>query len=137
MVDFLYSTKTTIVIVGLVGFLPFLCAMLAKISGGFRRTDNGNPREFLAQMTGKAARLNAAQMNSFEGLPLFFVAVVLGLYSFVPVSAINAIALLYLVLRVIFIIAYAKNLSLLRSVVWLSGLVSCLFLLYLSWVVSV
>ena len=50
--------------------LPYVFTGIAKMAGGFKARDNQNPREFLAQTKGVAARANAAQQNSFESLPL-------------------------------------------------------------------
>lgn len=60
--------------------LPIVCAWIAKQKGfgkprregGF---DNHNPRQWLANLQGLPARAHAAQMNSFEALPLFIAGV--------------------------------------------------------------
>jgi uncharacterized MAPEG superfamily protein len=60
--------------------LPLLCAWIAKwgtfrvprSQGGY---DNTDPRAWLARQEGWRARANAAQANSFEGLPFFIGAV--------------------------------------------------------------
>lgn len=112
--------------------LPLVFAMLAKIVGGFRRADNTNPRAFLAQTTGMAARLNAAQANSFEGLPIFLAAVLVAMYCFVPQNVINVLSWLYVLLRIGYGMAYALDLSVLRSVLWFLGLLCCLVLFYFA-----
>lgn len=112
--------------------LPLVFAMLAKIVGGFRRADNANPRAFLAQTTGMAARLNAAQANSFEGLPIFLAAVLVAMYCFVPQNVINVLSWLYVLLRIGYGMAYALDWSLLRSVLWFFGLLCCLALFYFA-----
>ena len=43
------------------GLLPYVGTMAAK--WGFRRFDNNNPREWLAQQTGFRARANAAALT--------------------------------------------------------------------------
>ena len=45
--------------------LPYVFAMIAKKTAGFKAKDNQHPRDFLAKTTGLAARGNAAQQNSF------------------------------------------------------------------------
>lgn len=112
--------------------LPFMFAMLAKIAGGFRLGDNANPRAFLAKTTGMAARLNAAQANSFEGLPIFLAAVLVAMYCFVPQNVINVLAWLYVLLRIGYGMAYALDLSVLRSALWFLGLLCCLALFYFA-----
>ena len=46
--------------------LPLFCATIAKATGGFKPSDNRNPREFLAHTQGLSARADAAQQNGFE-----------------------------------------------------------------------
>ena len=113
--------------------LPYICAALAKMTGGFNaKTDNANPRAFLANTQGMSARFNYAQLNSFESLPIFIAAIFMAAYSFVPQQIINVLAWLYVVLRIIYIAAYALNWPLFRSVVWLLSLLCCLMLFYCS-----
>ena len=60
--------------------LPIACAGLAK-SRGFGKPrreggfDNHHPRQWLAQLQGWQARAHAAQLNSFEALPIFIAGV--------------------------------------------------------------
>ncbi len=113
--------------------LPFIFAFLAKMAGGFDfRVDNQNPRKFLANATGLSARLNAAQTNSFESLPIFIGAVLVAMYCFVPQNVTNGVAWLYVILRVVYGIAYAMNLAAFRSVIWGLSLLCCLQLFYFA-----
>ena len=41
--------------------LPYVFTLIAKAKGGFQAKDNQNPREFLANTSGLAARANAVQ----------------------------------------------------------------------------
>ncbi len=113
--------------------LPYVFAILSKKVGGFDfKTDNHHPRDFLAKTTGLSARLNAAQANSFESLPIFIGAVLLAMYCFVPQNIINFLAWFYVLLRVIFGVAYAYDLAMFRSVIWGLSLMCCLQLFYFS-----
>lgn len=112
--------------------LPFIFAALSKLTGGFTAADNQDPRAFLANTTGLSARLNAAQANSFESLPIFIGAVIIAMYAFVPQNIVNGVACLYVALRVIYGVAYALNLATFRSVVWGLSLVCCLQLFYFA-----
>ena len=58
-------------------FLNLFCAAYAKKRAGFRGKDNHNPREFLAQASGKAARANAAQQNGYEIFAPYAAAVII------------------------------------------------------------
>lgn len=127
------NIKLTIILMVIACLLPFACAALAKYLGGFNIKDNQTPREFLANTHGVAARLNHAQTNSFESLPIFLASVLIALYTFVPVSIINMLATGYLIFRICFIASYATNLSLLRSVTWMFSLGFCIMLFILAY----
>jgi len=108
--------------------LPIVCAGIAKWGafgksrrdGGF---DNDNPRAWLARQTDWRARANAAQANSFEALPFFIGAVIiahqLGAYQ----MRLDVLAIVYVVLRMVFIMLYVAGLANLRSLVWVLALV--------------
>uniref|UniRef100_A5WHX4 Membrane protein-like protein n=1 Tax=Psychrobacter sp. (strain PRwf-1) TaxID=349106 RepID=A5WHX4_PSYWF len=112
--------------------LPFIFTLLAKVLGGFGMADNAHPREVLATFSGKAARANAAQQNSFESLPIFLASIIVAMLFFVPQIVINYLAVLYIVLRVGYGIAYIVNLPTLRSIVWALSMACCFMLFYLA-----
>lgn len=111
--------------------LPYIFAMIAKIAGGFKGSDNKNPREFLSKTTGLAARANAAQQNSFESLPLFIAAILMAEYMVIAQFWIMTFGIAYLVLRVLYGLCYLANLSTLRSVIWFLSLLCPIILLLL------
>ncbi|WP_326534510.1 MAPEG family protein [Pseudorhodoferax sp.] len=101
--------------------LPYLTAMVAKL-GAFGLGDNRAPREWAARQGGWRARALAAQNNGFEGLPLFM-AGVLAAHQFGAAQArIDALALAYLLLRLIYVSLYIRDRSTLRSLVWTLGM---------------
>ena len=112
--------------------LPFLFAFIAKGLGGFGLKDNANPRESIAKFTGRAARANAAQQNSFETLPIFLASVIVAMLFFVPQPVVNYLAVLYVMLRVVYGIAYIINLPTFRSIIWMLSMVCCFLLFYLA-----
>lgn len=112
--------------------LPVIFALLAKAMGGFSMADNAYPRETLATLTGRAARANAAQQNSFESLPIFLASVVVAMLFFVPQVVVNYLAVLYVLLRIVYGIAYIINLPTFRSIIWALSMVCCLMLFYLA-----
>lgn len=112
--------------------LPLLLAMLAKALGGFGIADNSHPREVVSKYTGKAARANAAQQNSYEGLPVFLASVIVAMLFFVPQVVVNYLAVTYVVFRVIYSITYIANLPTLRSIVWTLSMACCFLLFYLA-----
>lgn len=111
--------------------LPYAFTIIAKLSSGFKAKDNQNPREFLAQATGVAARANAAQQNSFESLPLFIAAILMAEYMVLPQSITMTFGIAYLVLRVLYGVCYLANWATLRSIIWLLSLLCPISLLIL------
>ncbi|MEJ6006788.1 MAPEG family protein [Paucibacter sp. AS339] len=107
--------------------LPIVCAGLAK-SGGFGRPrreggfDNHNPRAWLAQLTGRQARANAAQANSFEALPLFIAGVLVAHQLQAPQGLVNGLALGFVAARIGYIAAYLADQAKLRSAIWFVGM---------------
>ncbi|MFZ2842746.1 MAPEG family protein [Psychrobacter sp.] len=112
--------------------LPLAMALTAKALGGFNLTDNAHPRDFLQGTTGVAARANAAQQNSYETLPVFLAAVLVAMLFFVPQPIINALAWLYVLIRIGFCVAYITNLATFRSILWVLSIICCLMLFYLA-----
>jgi uncharacterized MAPEG superfamily protein len=111
--------------------LPYVFSFISRLAGGFQVKDNQHPRDFLAQTTGLAARANAAQQNSFEGLPLFIAAILMAEYMVVSQSIIMTFGIAYLVLRVIYGVCYLANWATLRSIVWCLSLLCPISLLIL------
>lgn len=109
--------------------LPYIFTIIAKVTGGFKGSDNQNPREFLAKTTGLSARANAVQQNSFESLPLFIAAILMAEYMVVPQGFTMMMGSAYIVLRIIYGICYLLNLSTLRSIIWFMSMVCPIFLL--------
>jgi len=106
--------------------LPILCVALAKYrgfgkprrEGGF---DNHDPRAWLAKQTGWQARANAAQANSFEALPLFIAGVLVAQQLHAPQARVDALAMAFIVARLIYIAVYLADRPNLRSLVWAIG----------------
>lgn len=110
------------------GMLPIVCAYLAKFgprgadgATGVGRFDNREPRTWLAQQTGRRARANAAQTNSWEAFPLFGIGVVIAVLQHVPVATIDLLAVVFIAARIAYIACYVGNVAALRSLVWVVG----------------
>jgi uncharacterized MAPEG superfamily protein len=118
--------------------LPIVCAGIAKSGaiGKSRRDggyDNGNPRGWLAGQTGWRARANAAQANSFEALPFFIAAVVIAQQLSAPQSRIDALAVVFVGLRLAYIGSYVAGLASARSLFWVMALGVNIAILMLGW----
>jgi uncharacterized MAPEG superfamily protein len=101
------------------GLLPYIATGIAKSGGGY---DNRDPRAWLATQTGRRARANAAQKNSFEAFPFFAAAVLVAALAHAPQDKLDHYAELFVAARVLYIGAYIFDLALLRSIVWLVGI---------------
>lgn len=107
--------------------LPIVCAGIAKYGkmrtspqqGGY---DNNSPRIWLAQQTDWRARANAAQANTFEALPFFFAAVIIAHMLQASQARLDILALLFVAVRMVYILMYVTNLATARSIVWVLGL---------------
>jgi len=110
-------------------FLPYVCAVLAKAGGqGF---DNNAPRPWLARQEGWRARANAAQQNLFEGLPLYYAAVLFALFARdAQADALATWMIIWLALRAGYVAAYVTDRAGLRSVLWALALAVNLWILF-------
>jgi uncharacterized MAPEG superfamily protein len=118
--------------------LPIVCAGLAKKSGfGKPRRDGGydnaDPRQWLAKQSGWAARANAAQANTFESLPFFFVAVVIAHQLGALQSRLDVLAVVFVVLRVIYVMMYVSGMAKMRSGIWTAALLVNISILFLGY----
>ena len=120
--------------------LPYACAYLAKSAGlGKPRSqggfDNADPRGWLARQTDWHARANAAQANSFEALPFFIGAVIIAHQLGAPQTRLDILAVLFITLRIIYIVMYVAGLGTVRSAMWTLALLANLgiFLSAVRW----
>ncbi|WP_430459759.1 MAPEG family protein [Thalassolituus sp. LLYu03] len=98
--------------------LPYVFTLLAK-SGG--RYNNHAPREFLEKQSGLHKRAHWVQLNSFEAFPPFAAAVIIAHLTGVAQSTIDALAIAFIVIRVVYGVLYLTDKASLRSVVWMAG----------------
>ncbi|MBC7711337.1 MAG: MAPEG family protein [Rhizobacter sp.] len=110
----------------LAAIMPIVCAGLVKgrdmtvsfKDGGY---DNRNPRDWIAKQQGSKKWAQAAQENCWEALPFFAASVIvshmLGVIGWLP----NALAVTFIVLRVIYIALYVTGKERPRSLVWVAA----------------
>ena len=107
--------------------LPIVAAGVAKWGafslpareGGY---DNEDPRAWLARQSGRRARANAAQANSFEALPLFIAAVLTAQQLQVRQELVDGLSMAFVLLRVFYLVLYVTNRAGARTLVWSAGL---------------
>ena len=94
-----------------------------QASGGYRLSDNHDPRDFLESLNGLARRAHAAQLNSFEVTPAFAAAVIVAhLAGNAELVTLNVLAVLFITSRLLYIICYLADWAILRSLVWFVGM---------------
>lgn len=115
--------------------LPIVCAGIAKsgmlttapAKGGY---DNNNPRSWLARQTDWRSRANAAQANTFEALPFFFAAVIIAHMLQAPQTRLDILALIFIMLRIAYVIMYVADLAKARSIIWTLALLVNIAILF-------
>ena len=118
--------------------LPYACSYLAKFRGfGKPRSaggyDNHDPRGWLARQEGWKARANAAQANSFEALPFFIGAVVIAHQVGAPQTRLDILAVLFVTLRIIYVVMYVAGLPGIRSAIWALAFLANLGIFLSGW----
>jgi len=114
--------------------LPLACAWI----GGYYRhsqlgsVDNKEPRIQALQLTGAGARAIAAQANTWEALAVFSAALLAVFISGRDLAEVANLAVVFTLLRVVYIGAYLGNQDKLRSLLFLGGFGICMSLFYLA-----
>ena len=111
-------------------FIPLVFAGYAKFaSGGY---DNRAPRDFLEKLEGKPRRAHYVQMNSYEVFPPFAAAVIIAHYAAAAQTHINIFAVLFIIFRVIYGIAYVADQPTLRTLMWFGAFACTIGLFIIS-----
>jgi uncharacterized MAPEG superfamily protein len=123
---------------------PFLCILIAfgliyiphflagagrfKLPGGF---DNAHPRDQTPKLEGWYRRASAAHQNGFETFSPFAAAVLVAHLGHGSPERAATLAIAFVVLRVLYIVAYIANLAMARSGLWtlMMSVTTWLFLL--------
>jgi uncharacterized MAPEG superfamily protein len=94
--------------------------------------DNKNPRQQKTRLEGAAARSVAAQANAWEALPFFTAGVVIAHLAGADPAKAALWAKLFVATRVLHPILYIADLDVLRSLVFVGGLVCVVALIVIS-----
>ncbi|WP_257387940.1 MAPEG family protein [Tahibacter caeni] len=102
--------------------LPLVFTAVAKYGheAGIRRL-NRQPRVYQAELSGFRARAHWAHLNSIEAFPPFAAAVLVAQYVHASQNAIDLLAVLFIVLRVVYGAFYLADKPPLRSLTWFLG----------------
>jgi uncharacterized MAPEG superfamily protein len=88
---------------------------------GFRRFDNSKPRDAAFYADPIAGRALGAHQNGIETFPFFAVAVLLAEFRVGPQRLIDELAVLFLIVRIAYVLTYLGDRPTLRSILWSIG----------------
>ena len=88
---------------------------------GFRRFDNSKPRDPAFFEDPIAARALGAHQNGIEAFPFFAIAVLLAEFRGGPQRYVNELAVLFVIVRIAYVLTYLGNRPTLRSILWNIG----------------
>lgn len=91
---------------------------MAKLDGGY---NNREPRAQQAQLSGVGRRALGAHHNAIEAFPPFAIGVLAALARGVSLDVVSYLAIGFVVVRTIYVVAYLADKSALRSGVWTLG----------------
>jgi uncharacterized MAPEG superfamily protein len=111
--------------------MPFLWTGIAKSKGRYDFQANRQPRQFLATLSGAAGRAHGAQLNSFEAFPAFAAAVLVAQFAHATQHIVDAWAIAWVLLRLIYGVLYVADMAVCRSLVWFAAL-ACVIGLFVS-----
>jgi uncharacterized MAPEG superfamily protein len=88
---------------------------------GFRRFDNSNPRDPAFYADPIRSRALGAHLNGIEAFPFFAIAVLLAEFRAGPQRLIDELAILFLIVRIAYVLTYLGDRPTLRSILWSIG----------------
>jgi len=103
--------------------LPVLSVLPAKMN---REFDNSRPRDPDYWREGFRARAQDAQANGFEAFPFFAVAVFVAMSQGSSPDWLDRLAVLFVLLRIIYIFCYWTDRASPRSIAWGAGFLTTL-----------
>ena len=87
----------------------------------YRQYDNSKPRDPAFYADAIRARALGAHQNGIEAFPFFAVAVLLAEFRAAPQNLINELAILFVIVRIAYVLTYIGNRPRLRSILWNVG----------------
>jgi len=99
----------------------YLLTIVAVKWAGARQYDNAQPRDPAFYQDAIRARALGAHQNGIEAFPFFAAAVLLAEFRSAPQNLINELAVLFLIVRIAYVLTYVGNRPRLRSILWNLG----------------
>ena len=88
---------------------------------GYRSYDNARPRDPDFYQDAIRARALGAHQNGIEAFPFFAAAVLLAEFRGAPQNLINELAVLFVIVRIAYVLTYIGDRPRLRSILWNLG----------------
>jgi uncharacterized MAPEG superfamily protein len=88
---------------------------------GGKQFDNSRPRDPAFYRDGIRARAYGAHQNGIETFPFFAIAVLLAEFRLAPQNLVNELAVLFVIVRVAYVLTYVGDRPSLRSILWTLG----------------
>ncbi len=107
--------------------LPYVATLYAKKN--MPRRENKAPRLYKEQLEGAERRAAFAEANQFESFPAFAAAVIIAHIANSDQGIVDALAVGYILARVVYLYLYISDKSTLRTIVWAMGLACVLGLI--------
>jgi uncharacterized MAPEG superfamily protein len=105
------------------GMLMLYLLTIAPIKWiGFRGFDNSRPRDPAFYADPIRVRALGAHQNGIEAFPFFAIAVLLAEFRGGPQNLVNELAVLFLIVRIAYVLTYLGDRPTLRSILWSLGL---------------
>ena len=101
--------------------LLYLLTLSAGKLSDIRRFDNANPRDPAFFQDPLRARALGAHQNGIETFPFFAFAVLLAEFRLGSLRLIDELAVLFLIVRIAYVLTYVGNRPTLRSILWNIG----------------
>lgn len=112
--------------------LPYLFVLYAKSDRRYLAEGHSDPRAWAESIAGAKRRAYNAQLNGFEAFPPFAAGVLLAEHTGVSQGLVDALAVAFVVLRLIHGVLYIADRPALRAMAWYAGLGCTAALLGLS-----
>jgi uncharacterized MAPEG superfamily protein len=125
MIIFLYAIAAAAVLI----YVPFLVVAYARVRVGY---DSSAPRAMFDKLPPYAQRATWAHQNSFEAFMVFSAAAFMAYVTGVNSSTATTAAIAFVVARFLYSIFYILNIPLLRSLMFVIGILGSSTLILLS-----
>jgi uncharacterized MAPEG superfamily protein len=100
---------------------------------GHRTFDNSNPRSPAFHHSGLASRALGAHINGIETFPFFAAAVLLAEFRHTPQHWLDMLALAFIGIRLLFVLAYVGNWPTTRTLLWNLGFAVNTAIFFMPW----